>query len=60
MQLSNKGRDVAKAKAAAMSAPDVNEQKVEKLKLAVSNGTYKVDADQVADRLVDEHINTMY
>lgn len=58
--ISGKAKEAAKAKAVAVAAPDVNEDKVAKLKAAVQNGTYRVDADKVADRLVDDHINTLF
>ena len=60
VELSNKGRDVAKAKSAALSAPDVNQEKVDRIKKSIASGTYSVDAEKVADRLVDEHMSTMF
>lgn len=58
--ISPKARDAAKAKQIAKSAPDVNEEKVARLKAAIESGAYRVDADKVADRLVDEHLSTMF
>src|SRR5688572_14608329 len=37
------------------TVPDVREKKVQDLKKKIKDGTYKVDAKKVADRLVDEH-----
>src|SRR3989338_1002813 len=57
--ISNRARDIAKAREAAKSAPDIDEAKVAGFKSAIQNGTYKVDADKVADRMVDEQLATM-
>jgi negative regulator of flagellin synthesis FlgM len=54
--ISSKGKELAKAKAAASQAPDVREEKIAALKAKIAEGKYKVDADAVADKLVDEHI----
>lgn len=40
------------------TVPDVREQKVKDLKKKIKNGTYKVDAKKVADRLIEEHLKT--
>ena len=50
-------RDTAKAKELAKAAPDVDEAKVAKLKAAIKNGSYKVDEDAIADRMVDDHLS---
>lgn len=60
VSISNRARDVAKAKELASSAPDVNDAKVAELKAAIQNGTYKVDSKKVADKMVDEHLQTMF
>lgn len=36
----------------------VDEAKVARLQKLIDEGKYKVDADKIADRLVDEHLNT--
>jgi negative regulator of flagellin synthesis FlgM len=54
--ISSKARDLASAKAAATSAPDVREERIAELKRKIASGSYHVDADKVADRLVDDHI----
>ncbi len=56
--ISSRGKDAAKAKAAASSAPDVREEKIAELRKKIAAGKYQVDAGAVADRLVDEHIKT--
>ena len=58
--ISGRARDIAKAREAAGSAPEVNEAKVARLKAMIENGSYKVDAEKVADRLVDEHLATAF
>ena len=58
VEISTKARESAKAKDIAKAAPDVNEEKIARLRSAIQNGSYKVDADKVADRLVDEHLAT--
>jgi len=40
----------------AKSAPDVRADKVAALKAQVQNGTYRIDAKAIADKLVDEHL----
>lgn len=37
---------------------DIDEAKVARLQAMIDSGEYKVDADAIADRLVDEHLNT--
>lgn len=58
--ISGRARDVAKAHAHASAASDIDEERVARLKAAIQSGSYKVDADKVADRLVDEHIATAF
>lgn len=55
-EISAKGREFAAAKAVADGAPDVREEKIAELKRKIAAGQYKVDADAVADRMVDDHI----
>ncbi|OFZ80589.1 MAG: flagellar biosynthesis anti-sigma factor FlgM [Bdellovibrionales bacterium RIFOXYD1_FULL_44_7] len=56
--ISAKGKEMARAKAAANNAPDVREQKIAELKRRIAEGKYKVDDKAVADRLVDNHLET--
>jgi negative regulator of flagellin synthesis FlgM len=56
-EISSKGKEFAKAKAIASDAPDVREEKIAALKARIAEGKYKVDADAIADRMVDEHIH---
>jgi negative regulator of flagellin synthesis FlgM len=56
VEFSPRAQQFQKAKEAALNAPDVNREKVERLKKMVQDGTYKVDADAVADRMLSEHL----
>jgi negative regulator of flagellin synthesis FlgM len=55
-EISAKGKEFAKAKAVAHEAPDVREEKIAALKARIAEGRYKIDADAIADRMVDEHL----
>src|SRR3954463_15636134 len=54
--LSARGKEFSRARAAAGGAPDVREDKIAELKKRISEGKYEVDADAVADRMVNEHM----
>jgi negative regulator of flagellin synthesis FlgM len=54
--ISSRGKDIAHASALAQAAPDTREEKIAELKRRISEGSYKVDANAVADRMVDEHL----
>ena len=56
-EISAKAKDFAKAKAVAADAPDVREDRVAELKKRISEGKYQVDAQAVADRMVDDHLS---
>jgi len=56
-EISGRGREMANAKAAASDAPDVREERIAELKRRVSAGKYSVDADKIADRMVDDHLS---
>jgi negative regulator of flagellin synthesis FlgM len=58
VQISSRAKEAAKAKAIAKQAPDVNEEKVARLKAQIQSGNYNVDPHAIADKLVDEHIAT--
>lgn len=57
-EFSSRAKDFSKAKQVASETPDVREAKVAELKKRIAEGKYKVDANAVADRMVDEHLNT--
>jgi negative regulator of flagellin synthesis FlgM len=60
VSISGKAKDASLAKEVARNAADVNEEKVARLKEQIRSGAYKVDADRVADRLVDEHLASAF
>lgn len=56
--ISAKGKEFSKAKAIAAQVPEVREGKVENLKKQIAEGKYKVDADKIADKMIDDHMST--
>jgi negative regulator of flagellin synthesis FlgM len=55
-EISDRARDLSKAKAAATEAPDVREEKIAELKRRIAGGKYGVDSHAIADHMVDEHL----
>lgn len=53
VSLSSAGKDMQTAKNALASVPDVREAKVRDLKNRMDNGTYDVDVDSFAQKLLD-------
>ena len=39
----------------AMSSPEIRQDRVDSLKQAISDGTYKLDPEQIASSMIDEH-----
>lgn len=58
VELSPRAQEAKRIKELAMSAPDVDEAKVAKFRKLIDEGKYKVDAKDIADRMVDEHLET--
>ncbi len=58
VELSPRAQEAKRIKEIAMAAPDVDTEKVERLRKLIDAGNYKVDAQAVADRMVDEHLET--
>ncbi len=56
--ISNRAKEFAKAKEVATAAPDIREKKIAELKKRIAEGKYKVDHEAVAERLVEEHLQT--
>ena len=54
VDVSDRAQEAKRIKDLAKAAPDVDMQKVEKFRQMIDNGTYKVDARAVADRMVDD------
>lgn len=58
VEVSDRAQEAKRIKELAMSVPDVDMAKVEKFRKLIDEGKYSVDAKAVADRLVDEHLET--
>lgn len=56
VNVSDRAQMMAKAKDLASQPMTVDEAKVARLQKLIDEGNYKVDADAIADRLVDEHM----
>ena len=56
--ISAKAREFAKAQEVAASAPDVREEKIAELKRRIQSGSYSVDPNAIADRMVNDHLKT--
>jgi negative regulator of flagellin synthesis FlgM len=54
-EISGRAKEFAKARETAANTPDVREEKVAELKRRIQSGQYKVDADAVADRMIQDH-----
>ena len=58
VEVSPQAQDAKRIKELAMAAPDIDMEKVAKFRSLIDSGQYKVDAQAVADRMVDEHMET--
>ncbi len=56
--LSARSQEIKKAKELATPSTSIDEAKVARLQKLIDEGKYKVDAEEIADRLVDEHLLT--
>lgn len=56
VQVSDRAQEAKRIKELAKAAPDVDMQKVEKFRALIDSGKYKVDAREIANRMVDEHL----
>lgn len=55
VELSTRAQDMKRAKELATPSNDIDEAKVARLQALIDSGKYKVDAEAIADRLLDEH-----
>jgi len=55
-EISSRAKDMAKAQQVATDTPDVREAKIAALREQIQNRKYNVSANDVADRLVDDHM----
>jgi flagellar biosynthesis anti-sigma factor FlgM len=46
---------IASLVSGAMNSPEVRQGKVESLQQAINSGQYKIDPDQIAGAMIDEH-----
>lgn len=56
VDLSPRAQEMKKIKETALAAPDINEEKVARLQKLIDAGEYKVDAKDIADKMVDEQL----
>ena len=54
VELSQRVQDIKKIKDIAEKTPDVDVEKVAKFKQMIADGSYKVDAKAIAEKMVDE------
>lgn len=59
VELSPRVQEIKKIQELAKSAPDVDVEKVAKFRQMIADGTYKVDAKAIADKMVDDALMTM-
>ncbi|MDJ0667226.1 MAG: flagellar biosynthesis anti-sigma factor FlgM [Desulfobacterales bacterium] len=52
--LSPKARELQDAKTQLARMPDIDAQRVGRIKLQIENGTYKIDGGQIAERMLEE------
>lgn len=55
VELSSRAQDIKRAKELATPSNDIDEAKVARLQALIDKGEYKVNAEAIADRLLDEH-----
>lgn len=58
VELSPRVQDIKRIKELANKASDVDAEKVAKFKQMIAEGTYKVDAKAIADKMVDEYLKS--
>lgn len=56
VELSDMGKRVQEANKQLENIPDIREDKVAQLKEQVENGTYEVDAEKVADKMIRDSL----
>jgi len=56
VELSSQSQEMVKLKNRMASVPDVRTEKIDQLKDQISNGTYKIDGNQVALKMIKESI----
>ena len=54
--ISSKAKDIQKATEAVNAAPDIRIEKVDRIKEEISNGTYSVSSEQLAEKILENII----
>ncbi len=54
--LSERAKEIQQARQALSELPDVREEKVAELKARIEDGTYRVDGEKVAEKIVGESL----
>ena len=57
VEISDNAKLMRQASDIAKSTTEVRQDKIAQLKKSIKDGSYHVDAKEIADRLVDEHLN---
>lgn len=58
LDFSPDAKKIQKIKELAMAGSDIDEEKVARLQKLIDSGQYKINAENIADKLVDEHLST--
>ena len=58
--ISDDARRIQEARAQLDAIPDVREDKVAELRDQIQNGTYQVDAEKTAEKLLKEHVRVAF
>ncbi len=58
VEISDDARLMNKASELVSATPDVRRDKVDALKASIQNGSYRVDSGAIADRILEEHLNS--
>lgn len=57
VEISRMGKDYQIAKQAVANTPDIREDKVAALKQKIASGNYNVNAEELADKMVESYFN---
>lgn len=55
LQISSFGKEIQAAKAAVAASPDIREELTAPIKESMANGTYEVDNESFADKLIKKY-----
>lgn len=59
IDFSNRAKDIQKAKELATPSDSIDEAKVARLQKLIDSGQYRINAEAIADRLVDEQMKML-